>query len=370
MGANSTPIYGAVGGNGSILFSGDFFRGSRPFGQYHAAHYERVGERFRDYVGRPGGDDGQRGVRQPGDDRHAGATNRSRGGDGAGGAASAIGAFQFTSYGQLRGPPHYQQLSDQQHPPEAWFQLGNTTAGGVARVDWSAPWGAIYQSHSFTSASGGTQCFSDSMNIAGALTVSMPGSWQVNLYWNGSLLSSAPFVISAVGVNQLIYQNQLTGQVNADYFAGTGGATLVGWACLSCGINTSSWRAAAIADFDHNGVPDLIYENTQTNQVNVDYYGGSAGVSLIGWACMSCTFNPSQWQVVGVGDFDGNGVPDLVFQNTQTHQVNVDYYGGPGGATWIGWACLSCTFNTSQWQVVGVGDFDGNGVPIWCSKTR
>ncbi len=63
--------------------------------------------------------------------------------------------------------------------------------------------------------------------------------------------------------------------------------------------------------------------------------------SFASYACLSCGINTSGWQLVGAADFDGNGVPDLVYQNTSTSQVNVDYYGGTGGSTFIGWACLS-----------------------------
>lgn len=48
-----------------------------------------------------------------------------------------------------------------------WFLIGNVSAGDVARVDWSAPFGGIYQSHSSTATSSGTQCFWDSLNISG-----------------------------------------------------------------------------------------------------------------------------------------------------------------------------------------------------------
>ena len=34
------------------------------------------------------------------------------------------------------------------------------------------------------------------------------------------------------------------------------------------------------------------------------------------------------WTVVGVSDFNGDGVPDLVWQNNSTAQVTVNYYGG------------------------------------------
>ena len=162
------------------------------------------------------------------------------------------------------------------------------------------------------------------------------------------------------GTPDLVYQNTQTGQVNVNYYAGT---NFAGWACLSCGIDTTNWRVVAVADFDGNGTPDLVYQNTQTHQVNVDYYGGTGGATFIGWACLSCGIDTTTWQVVAAADFDGKGTPDLVYQNTQTHQVNVDYYGGAGGATFMGWACLSCGIDTTDWQVVGAVDMNADGVP-------
>jgi hypothetical protein len=54
-----------------------------------------------------------------------------------------------------------------------------------------------------------------------------------------------------------------------------------------------------------------------------------------------------------VADFDGNGTPDLVYQNTQTHQVNVDYYSYSSSSrnAFIGWACLNANPVTG-WSVV------------------
>jgi len=162
------------------------------------------------------------------------------------------------------------------------------------------------------------------------------------------------------GTPDLVYQNTQTGQVNVDYYSG---ATFIGYACLSCGINTTGWHVAAVADFNGDGVPDLVYQNTQTSQVNVDYYGGTGGSAFTGWACLSCGINVAGWKVKAAADFDGNGVPDLVYQNQSTNQVNVDYYQGIGGATFKGWACLSCGINVTGWTLVGANDFDGNGVP-------
>jgi len=241
-----------------------------------------------------------------------------------------------------------------------WFQVSGAAAGDVIRTDWYAPGGTLYQSSTLDAGPGsGSQCFWDTMNISVSSTPI--GAWQVSAYWNNDLLFSAPFSISTTGVKQLIWQNQSTGQVNVDYFGGPGGATFMGWACLSCGIDTAGWQVVGTGNFDGNGVPDLVYQNQSTGQVNVNYYGGPAGTTFIGWACLSCGIVTTGWQVVGVADIDGNGVPDLIYQNQTTGQVNVDYYGGTGGATFIGWACLSCGIATAGWQVVAVADFNGNG---------
>ena len=252
----------------------------------------------------------------------------------------------------------------------AWFLVGNVSAGDVARVDWSAPAGGIYQSHSVTATGSGTQCLWDSMNISGAAQP-MAGAWNVNIYWNGALLTAAPFVVSTTGVKEVVWQNNTSGLANANYYGGAGGATMAGWAVLNSGAGTSGWHIVAAADFDGNGVPDLVWQNQSTGQVNVNYYGGTGGAKLTGWAMLNSGAGTSGWKVVAVADFDGNGAPDLVWQNQSTGQVNVNYYGGTGGAKLTGWAMLNSGAGTSGWKVVGAADFDGNGVPdlVWQNQS-
>jgi hypothetical protein len=248
----------------------------------------------------------------------------------------------------------------------AWFLVGNVSAGDVARVDWFSPSGGIYQSHSLTAAGNGTQCLWDSMTISGAHQP-MAGAWNANIYWNGALLTSAPFVVSTEGAEQLVWQNATSCQVNANYYGGTGGAALVGWGNLNSGVGASGWKVVAAANFEGNGVPDLVWQNQTTGQVNVNYYGGAGGTTLTGWAMLNNGAGTGGWKVVAAADFDGNGVPDLVWQNQATGQVNVNYYGGTGGASIIGWAMLNSGAGTSGWKVVAAADFDGNGTPdlVW-----
>ncbi len=166
------------------------------------------------------------------------------------------------------------------------------------------------------------------------------------------------------GVPDLVWMNNQTRQVTVHYYGGTGGATFQGWNWLNAG-GVPGWTVVGAADFDGNGVPDLIWQNDATRQVTVHYYGGTGGATFQGWNWLNTGGVPG-WTIVAAADFDGNGVPDLVWMNNQTRQVTVHYYGGAGGATFQGWNWLN-TGGVPGWTVAGANDFDGNGVPdlVW-----
>lgn len=106
--------------------------------------------------------------------------------------------------------------------------------------------------------------------------------------------------------------------------------------CEKYGLNRG-WHIVGAAGFDQNGVPDLVWQNDASRQVTVMYYGAANGATCQGWAWLNETGNPG-WTVVGAADFDRNGVPDLIWQNDSTRQVIVNYYGGAGGCGvhWMG----------------------------------
>ena len=167
------------------------------------------------------------------------------------------------------------------------------------------------------------------------------------------------------GVPDLVWEYMPTGQVTVNYYGGPGGATLLGWNWLNKTGNPG-WTVVAVADMNGDGVPDLIWENNATNQVTVNYYGGAGGATLTGWNWLNSAGEPAGWHVVAAADFDGNGTPDLVWQYAPTRQVTVNYYGGTGGATYQGWNWLNSTGDPG-WTVVGANDFNGDGVPdlVW-----
>jgi len=136
------------------------------------------------------------------------------------------------------------------------------------------------------------------------------------------------------GYQDLLWTNNGTATL---WYLGAGGTTQLNSAYL--GGQGYPWTLAAAGDFDRNGTPDLVWYNNSTAQVLAWYMGGTGGTTLQSTAYLDPWGEPG-WHVVAVADFNGDGVPDLVWQNYSTRQVTVWYMGGPNGATVQGWTYL------------------------------
>jgi hypothetical protein len=171
------------------------------------------------------------------------------------------------------------------------------------------------------------------------------------------------------GVPDLVWEYMPTGQVTVNYYGGPAGDIFLGWNWLNS-TGHPGWTVVAVADMNNDGVPDLIWENNATNQVTVNYYGGPGGAVYQSWNWLNKNGEPAGWHVTAAADFDGNGTPDLVWENMPSGQVTVNYYGGSGGATYQGWNWLNSSGDPG-WTVVGANDFNGDGVPdlVWQNNT-
>jgi hypothetical protein len=115
-------------------------------------------------------------------------------------------------------------------------------------------------------------------------------------------------------------------------------------------VGNPGWSVVGVADFDGNGTPDLVWQNLSTRQVTVNYYGGTSGAAYQGWAYLNAAGYPG-WTVVGAMDLNADGVPDLIWQNDSTQQVTVNYYGGAAGSVYQGWAWLSSS-GVAGWRAL------------------
>ena len=130
--------------------------------------------------------------------------------------------------------------------------------------------------------------------------------------------------------------------------------------CLSFWNSTSPSQLGAATlpnriayDFDGNGISDLLWRDTQTGDLAIWLMDGTARP---GKTFVFPRVDPS-WQIAGVGDLDGDGKADLVWRNTQTGGVAEWLM---DGSTVKAWSTLLSGLDLA-WQISGVADLDGDG---------
>jgi hypothetical protein len=115
------------------------------------------------------------------------------------------------------------------------------------------------------------------------------------------------------------------------------------------GPTGSGWKIVGVGDFDGDGNPDVLWQNADGTPA-IWFLSGTDITQMV-----PLTNPGSSWKIVGVGDFNGDGKADILWRNSD---------GTPGiwlmsGATPISQAGL--VNPGSAWKIVGVGDFNGDG---------
>jgi hypothetical protein len=214
----------------------------------------------------------------------------------------------------------------------------------------------------------------DPNNGTRLLTNLVPSGWNIStaisISDNGAILAIASnndvgfqFVVlyPVAALVTLTWQNDQNGGVLAWYMGGSESTVLQSYATL--GSSNVGWTLCAVADLDRNGFPDLIWQGVEGGQAVVWYLGGPQG----GWFESFGTLSTSTvgWTLAAAADMNGDGVPDLIWQNNDNGGVLVWYMGGYEGAAFQSWATLSAS--TIGWRLAAAADMNGDGVPdlIW-----
>jgi hypothetical protein len=116
----------------------------------------------------------------------------------------------------------------------------------------------------------------------------------------------------------------------------------------------TAWTVKALGDFDGDGRSDILWQHTNGA---VAVWSMAAGLKVkVGYADGS---GLSSWQIQGVGDFDGNGRSDILWRHVGGG-LCIWFDGGTAGVAYPTYRNVPGALDMT-WQIQGITDFNGDG---------
>jgi hypothetical protein len=196
--------------------------------------------------------------------------------------------------------------------------------------------------------------------------------WLATWQMNGVSMTGA----TAVSINQVIDANWKiagTGDLNGDgqqdlVWQHDGSGTLATWylrgtqvlftSYLSISrVQDLTWKIRGVGDINGDGLADLVWQNSSDGRLAAWLMNGTSVVST---AMLSIPrVADTSWKVRAVADTDGDGRADLLWQNSSTGELAAWFM---RGTTVVGTARLSIgVMRDANWRIVGAQDVSGDG---------
>ena len=159
--------------------------------------------------------------------------------------------------------------------------------------------------------------------------------------------------LSGSAVKSVLWQNT-SGQASIWEMNGN---SLIGGGAISANPGPA-WKAAGRGDFNKDGLSDILWQNSNTGQASIWEMNGNA---LLGGGPVSPSPGPS-WKAIGTGDFSGDGFSDdILWQNPNSGQASIWEM---SGNSLIGGGPVSPRPGLA-WKAIGTGDFKGDDGRSW-----
>lgn len=158
------------------------------------------------------------------------------------------------------------------------------------------------------------------------------------------------------GVSDILWRNTANGDAGL-WYTNTAG----GYATADLGVVDPSWSVQGIGDFNADNKSGILWRNTNGE---VGLWLNTGGVGPASFTKVDLGNVSTDWVIQGVGDFNGDGVSDILWRNTASGAVGFWFMNASGGYTPTDLPPqYSTEIATGSIQAVGYYGVAGSGLP-------
>lgn len=168
------------------------------------------------------------------------------------------------------------------------------------------------------------------------------------------------------GRPDLLWQHQVQGWVSVWLMNGT--QLMAGVSLSPDKVADTNWKIRATGDFNGDGQTDILWQHLTERWLSVWLMAGTTMAE--GRMLTPSRVADANWHIVGTGDFNSDTSTDIVWQNQVNGSLSVWYMNGTQLIDGV-------LMNPGQvpdtdWKIVGVGDVNADGKPdlVWHHMTN
>ena len=162
----------------------------------------------------------------------------------------------------------------------------------------------------------------------------------------------------------MYWQNQSNGAISAWSMSQF---NMVSGAPAGPGVTDNNWQVRAVADMNGDGHTDLVMQHLTQGLLAVWLMNGNTMIE-------ARLLNPSQlndvsWRIVAAADFNADGHADQIFQNRNSGNISAWLMNGTNLLSGI--AVTPSQVTNVAWEIIGAGDLNADGKPdlLWQHQT-